>query len=233
MQRVFILSAKRTPIGSFQGKLSSKSAVELGTIAATSAIDSAKISPNEIQDCYFGNVLTANNKQAPARQVVLKSKCPASTEATTINKVCASGLKSVTLGAQQIQLGIRQVVLVGGMESMSNVPFYIPRQLNYGNQNKIIDGVLEDGLTDAFDHHHMGICGENISKEMQISRKDQDDYAKQSYQKSISATKNHKFEAEIAPVEINSRKGTSKITEDEEISNFRPDKMDSLKSAFI
>eukprot|EP00835_Amoeboradix_gromovi_P006036 NODE_644_length_5619_cov_0.132790.p2 type:complete len:386 gc:universal NODE_644_length_5619_cov_0.132790:996-2153(+) len=232
MQRVFILSASRTPIGSFNGSLKSKSAVELGVIAATSAIKSSKIQASDIQDAYIGHVLSGNTKQAPARQVVLGSKLPTSTEATGINKVCASGLKAVTIGAQQIMTGVRDVVLVGGMESMSNVPYYVNRQLKYGH-SELIDGVLGDGLTDVYNKFHMGNCGENTAKQLKITRQDQDEFAINSYTKATKAWKSGFFSKEIAPVEIKSRKGSTLVSEDEEYRNFNPEKMNALKSAFI
>ena len=232
MQRVFILSAKRTPIGSFNGSLASKTAVELGIVAATGAIKDAKIDPSHIQDAYFGHVLTANAKQAPTRQVVLGSNLPESTEATSISKVCASGLKAVCIGAQQIMTNARDVVLVGGMESMSNAPYYTSRNLKYGH-SELTDGVLGDGLTDVYNKFHMGNCGENTAAKMKITREEQDEYAINSYKKSTAAWESGKFKKEIAAVEIKTRKGVIMVDKDEEYKNFNPDKLKTLKSSFI
>ncbi len=232
MNRVFILSSQRTPIGSFNGSLASKTAVELGILAATSAIKKSKVDSNLISDAYFGHVLTANAKQAPARQVVLGSKLPISTEATGINKVCASGLKAVSIGAQQIMTNTRECVLVGGMESMSNVPFYVNRTLKYGH-SQLTDGVLGDGLSDVYNKFHMGNCGENTAKNMKITREQQDEFAIQSYEKSIKAWESGHFATEVVPVDIFNRKKTIVVDKDEEISNFNPDKLKKLKSAFM
>ena len=232
MQRVFILSAQRTPIGSFNGTLSSKSAVDLGIIAAKSAINASNVDPLHIQDSYFGHVLPANCKQAPTRQVVLGSGLQNATEATGINKVCASGLKATTIGAQQIMTNVSDVVLVGGMESMSNVPYYANRHLKYGH-SQLTDGVLGDGLTDVYNQFHMGNCGEHVSKQLNITRKQQDDYAIQSYERATKAWESGVFDKEVVGVEIKQRKKTVLINQDEEFRNFNPTKLRELKSAFM
>lgn len=229
---VYILSAARTPVGSFQGVLKSQTAVDLGVVAAKAAMERAQVAPSDIEEAYIGCVLQAGVGQAPARQVVLRAGCAESTEATTVNKVCASGLKSVALGQQSIRLGERQLVLVGGMESMSNAPYYMKRNsLVYGDV-KALDAVLNDGLTDALEHHHMGICAEATAKKHGFSREDQDNYAISSYERSTAAWDRKAFEAEMAPVTITDKRGSTVVSEDEEFRKFNKEKMVKLRPVF-
>jgi acetyl-CoA C-acetyltransferase len=235
MKKVYIVSAKRTPLGSFGGSLAGFSAPELGVIASKSAIQAAQIDPNLIEEVYYGNVCSANLGQAPARQVALGSGLSTSTPSTTINKVCASGMKAVMLGAQSIQTGQNTIVMAGGMESMSNIPFYLPK-LRWGakyGHSEIIDGLQKDGLTDAYDHLAMGTCGDTTAEKYNISREQQDEFAIGSYKKAAQATENKAFKDEIAEVTI-PQKGKDPIimTEDEEYKNVRFEKIPQLRPAF-
>ncbi|KAF8332781.1 thiolase [Cantharellus anzutake] len=205
-----IVSAVRTPVGSFQGVLKDFSAPELGTIAAKGAISAAGIKPEDVEEVYFGNVLQAG-------LVVLGAGMPTSTEATTINKVCASGLKSITLASQAIQLGHRDVLLVGGMESMSKVPYYVPRVNPSFGHIQATDGLLKDGLWDVYNDFHMGNCAENAAAKHGITREDQDGHAIESYKRAAKAYEAKAFEKEIVPVTIKDKKGKETvIAEDEE-----------------
>lgn len=232
---VYIIAAKRTPQGSFGGKLAGLSAVDLGIIASKAAIAQAGIAPEEINEVIYGNVCQANLGQAPARQIAIGSGIGYHVPSTTINKVCASGMKSVMLGAQSIQLGINAVVMCGGTESMSNIPHYLP-QLRWGSKygaSQVIDGLQQDGLTDVYDNVAMGKFADNTAIKYDISRKDQDEYAIASYQKAAYATDKGLFKAEIAPVAIPQRKGDPYIMEvDEEYTNVMFDKIPQLKPAF-
>ncbi len=235
MKKVYIVSAKRTPLGSFGGSLAGFTAPELGVIASKSAIHSAQIDPNLIEELFYGNVCSANLGQAPARQVALGAGLSNSTPSTTINKVCASGMKAVMLGAQSIQTGQNSVVMAGGMESMSNIPFYLPK-LRWGakyGHSEIIDGLQKDGLTDAYDHLAMGTCGDATAEKYNISREQQDDFAIESYKKAAHATENNAFLNEIAPVTI-PQKGKDPVimTEDEEFKNVRFEKIPQLRAVF-
>jgi len=175
-----ILSAARTPVGKFQGSLSTVPAPTLGVHAVKAAISRARLHPSDIQEIFMGQVISAGVGQAPARQVVLGAGCPPETEATTINKVCASGMKAVIFASQTLQLGGREVMVAGGMENMSLVPLYMPRGHVYGNV-LVQDGVLLDGLTDVYDNIHMGLCAENTVEREGFTREDQDAYAIESY----------------------------------------------------
>lgn len=232
---VYIIAAKRTPLGSFGGKLAGLSAVELGIIASKAAIAQAGIAPEAINEVIYGNVCQANLGQAPARQIAIGSGIGYHVPSTTINKVCASGMKSVMLGAQSIQLGINEVVMCGGTESMSNIPHYLP-QLRWGSKygaSQVIDGLQHDGLTDVYDNVAMGTFADNTAVKYDISRKEQDDYAISSYQKAATATEKGLFKAEIAPVSIPQRKGEPLIMDiDEEYSNVMFDKIPQLRPAF-
>uniref|UniRef100_A0A0N5A3F8 Acetyl-CoA acetyltransferase n=1 Tax=Parastrongyloides trichosuri TaxID=131310 RepID=A0A0N5A3F8_PARTI len=229
---VYIVSAVRTPIGCFKSTLSSITAVELGAIAVKGALEKISLNPSEVDEIFMGNVCQANNGQAPARQVALKSGLPVSVPATTINKVCASGLKSVMLGAQQLQIKQQNIVVAGGMESMSNVPFYIKRgELPYGGF-QTIDGIVNDGLSDGVSKMHMGECAEKTAEEFQLTREIQDNYASLSYQRSANAWLNGAFKEEIIPVIIKDRKGEKVINEDEEYSKFDAAKMKTLRTVF-
>ncbi|KHJ98630.1 acetyl-CoA C-acetyltransferase [Oesophagostomum dentatum] len=229
---VFIVGAARTPIGSFRSQLASVPAPELGSIAIKAAVERSGIKPAVVQEVYMGQVCQANAGQAPARQAALGAGLETSTIVTTVNKVCSSGLKAIMLAAQQIQTGSQDVVVGGGMESMSQVPFYLNRgETTYGGM-QLIDGIVKDGLTDAYDKCHMGNCGEKTSKELAISRDMQDDYAVGSYKKAAAAWKNGIMNAEVVPVNVKTRKGTNTVTTDEEFTKVNFDKMKQLKAVF-
>ncbi|MBK7341241.1 MAG: acetyl-CoA C-acyltransferase [Saprospiraceae bacterium] len=235
MQEVYIVSAKRTPMGSFGGSLSQLTAPQLGSIAIKSAVEAAKIDPNLVEEVYFGNVIAANLGQAPARQAALGAGLNPSTRCTTVNKVCASGMKSIMLAAQSIQLGLAEVVVCGGMESMSNVPHYLPGMrwgTKYGN-SEIVDGLAKDGLVDAYGKMAMGVCADATATKFQITREAQDQFAIDSYKKSAEATAGGRFVAEIAPVSIPQKKGDPVlISEDEEFRKVDFSKIAGLRPAF-
>jgi len=232
---VYIVSAKRTPIGSFGGSLSSLTAIDLGAHAAKAAIDQSGVSVDQIDEVFFGNVCSANLGQAPARQVALKAGVSNRVPCTTINKVCSSGLKSVILGAQSIQVGVNQTVLTGGTESMSNIPYYLPNfrwGMKYGN-GSAIDGLQKDGLTDAYDQCAMGVCADATAEKFDISREQQDAFAIRSYQRVAEATEKGILSNEIEPIGIPQRKGDPIVmSEDEEYKNVKFDKIPSLRAAF-
>jgi acetyl-CoA C-acetyltransferase len=235
MQEVFIVSAVRTPIGSFGGSLSGMSAVHLGGIAYREAIRQAGIDPAIIEELLVGNVISAGLGQAPATQVAAAAGLGFQIPCTLINKVCASGMKAVMIGAQSIMLGHQQVVVAGGMESMSNIPYYLMKARNgyrYGH-GELLDGLQHDGLTDAYNHCAMGVCADQTAREMNISRIEQDEYAVSSYKRTASAWLDRKFDDEVVPVEVTDRKGNvTHITEDEEYRNVNFEKMPALKAAF-
>jgi len=235
MQEVYILSLSRTPIGSFGGVLSSLSAVELGALAIKDALKKSGLESSEIQEVFMGNVISSNLGQAPARQAALKAGLDVNVPCTTVNKVCSSGLKAIMLGAQSIALGQADVVVAGGMESMSNVPYYVPRArfgYKYGH-GTLVDGLQHDGLWEAYNNFAMGNCADHTAREMKISREAQDEYTVRSYKRVESATLEGKFKNEIVPVEIPQRKGNPLvITEDEEFSNVNFDKIPSLNPVF-
>lgn len=231
---VVIVSAVRSPIGSFNGKLSSFSAPKLGALAVKQAVEKSGLSISEIEEVILGNVISSGVGQAPARQAALHGGLPVSTVTTTVNKVCSSGMKTVMMGAAEILLGHRKVVLTGGFESMSNIPYYVPNArfgYRYGN-GTFEDGIVKDGLTDAFTNQLMGECGELCAKEFGISREDQDKYALESYKRAENATKKGYFKDELFSVAITGKKGTTYVTEDEEFSNLQIDKISTLKPAF-
>lgn len=234
MQDVVIISAVRTPIGSFGGALSTLSATDLGAAAIKGALDRAGVAPNQVQEVYMGNVVSANVGQAPAKQAALKAGLPANIPCTTINKVCASGTKSIMLAAQSIQLGLIDVAVAGGMESMSNVPYYVPKArfgYKYGNA-ELVDGLARDGLIDVYDQCAMGVFADATAERYQISREAQDAYAIQSYQRAEATTNAGLFASEIVPVEVQGRKGPVTVSEDEEYKNVFFDKIPTLKPAF-
>jgi acetyl-CoA C-acetyltransferase len=233
MKDVFIVSAFRTPIGGFMGSLASEAAPRLATYPIRKIFESLHLDPGVIDSVYFGNVLSANLGQAPARQAAIFSGIPDTIDATTINKVCSSGMKSATIGAQQIQLGLEDLVLVGGMESMSNVPHYnyLRSGTKYGHVS-LTDGLLKDGLWDVYNDFHMGSAAELCAREYKITREDQDAYALQSYAKAVAATKAGKFKMEIVPVEIKQKKGVVIVSEDEDIYKVIPEKVPNLPPAF-
>jgi acetyl-CoA C-acetyltransferase len=231
---VVIVSAVRTPIGSFLGSLSNVSAVDLGAIAISGALNKINLSPKSVDEVIFGNVVQAGLGQAPARQSAIKAGIPSSVPSTTINKVCSSGMKSVMLAAQSISLGINDVVVAGGMENMSQIPHYINirKPHKYGNKS-IIDGLQYDGLTDVYCNKAMGVLGDKCASEYNFSREDQDNYAIESYKRSSNAWKEGKFNNEIVPVEINLRNGEKlEINQDEEYKNINFEKVSKLRPAF-
>ncbi len=234
MKKVFIVSAVRTPMGSFGGSLSSLTATQLGSIAIKGAYE-GRVDANKIEEVFFGNVCQANVGQAPARQAALGANLSINVPCTTINKVCASGMKSVMLGAQSIMLGHNDIVMTGGMESMSNIPFYLP-QMRWGNKygsGEVVDGLQKDGLTDAYDHQAMGTCADATAKKFDISREEQDRFSIQSYKRAAAASESGKFKEEIVPVAVPQRRGDDIIvTEDEEYKNVKFDKIPQLRAAF-
>ena len=234
MKEVVIVSYARTPIGSFNGTLSALSATKLGSIAIKGAMDKVDLKNNSIDEVYMGNVISAGLKQAPAKQAAIFAGINQNTPCTTINKVCSSGMKSIMIGAQSIALGENDIVIAGGMESMSNVPFYMS-EMRSGKKlghTQTKDGLLLDGLTDVYDNVHMGVCAELCAKDMQISREEQDDFALQSYAKSKKAWENGFFKKEVVKVSIETRKGVQNIEEDEEFSNINIEKFKTLRTVF-
>ncbi len=233
---VYIVSAVRTPMGSFGGSLKDFSATQLGGIAIKAAVERAGLNPAQVQEVLMGSVIQANLGQAPARQASKFAGLPDSVIATTVNKVCASGMKAIALAAQSILLGDAEIVVAGGMESMSNVPFYSPNMRwgnKYGNV-QLIDGLAKDGLTDVYHNYAMGNAAELCAKECGISREDQDAFAIESYTRSQAAIQNGWFDAEIVPVPIPQRKGDPILfAKDEEPFNVKFDKIPELKPAFI
>jgi len=235
MEEVFIVSTARTPIGRFGGMLANFTAIDLGAHAIQGALERAGIGPEKIQEVFLGNVIPANLGQAPARQTALKAGLGYNIPCTLINKVCASGMKSIMIGAQSIMLGTNDIVVAGGMESMSNIPYYIPKArfgYKYGNA-ELIDGLQKDGLWEAYHQFAMGNCADHTASDMNISREEQDEFAIKSYKKAIEATKNGFLKKEIVPVEIPQRKGDPLIMdEDEEIKFVNFDKIPELKPVF-
>ncbi len=235
MNEVYIVSVARTPIGSFNGKISSVDVIDLGKTAITAAMERANIKGDQIDEVFMGNVLTANVGQAPAKQAALKSGIEYNTPCTTINKVCASGLKAVMLGAQAIMLGDADIVVAGGMESMSKSPFYLPKQrsgIKFGN-SQIIDAIVRDGLQDPYKGYMMGNTAEICAKEYNYSREDQDAYAVSSYKRAEEAYEKGYFADELVAVEVPQRRGEPIIVnEDEEFRNIRYEKVSKLRPAF-
>jgi len=235
MNEVVIVSAVRTPIGSFGGKLSKISATKLGSYAIKGAIDKISLDNKLIDEVYMGNVMQANLGQAPARQAAIFAGLPHNIPCTTINKVCSSGMKSIMLAAQSIRCGDNEIVIAGGMENMSQVPHYFAkgRSGQKLGDMKLIDGLVMDGLTDVYNKVHMGVCAEKCAKDYNISRKEQDDFAIESYKKSEIAWDNGKFSNEIVPVKIqNRKKEIENITDDEEYKNINIEKVSQLRPVF-
>lgn len=236
MKTVYIVSAVRTPIGSFGGSLKDLSATRLGSIAVKAAVERAGIQPGDVQELLMGCVLQADLGQAPARQVATFAGLPNSVICTTVNKVCASGMKAIAQGAQSILLGDADVIVAGGMESMSNVPFYSSNMRwgnKYGNVN-LVDGLAKDGLTDVYHQYAMGNAAELCAKECHISREEQDAFAVESYKRSQAAWNQGKFDAEVIPVPVPQRKGDPiSFSKDEDAFNVKFDKIPELKPAFI
>lgn len=235
IKEVYIVSAVRTPLGSFGGKLAGMTAIELGSIAIKGALAKSGVASEAVNEVFMGNVISANLGQAPTRQAAIGAGVGYHVPCTTVNKVCASGMKAVMLAAQSIMLGINEVVVAGGMESMSNVPYYVPKArfgYKYGNA-ELVDGLVKDGLFEVYYKFPMGNCAENTAKEMNITREQQDAYAIQSYQRSAAAWEAGMFKDEIVPVEMLGRKGeTILMEEDEEFRNVMFDKIPSLKPVF-
>lgn len=236
MKEVYIVSAVRTPMGSWGGSLKGFSATQLGSIAIKGAVERAGIKPGDVNEVLMGCVLQANLGQAPARQAAIFAGLPDSTPCTTVNKVCSSGLKAVMQGAQAIMLGDAEVVVAGGMESMSNVPFYNPHVRwgsKYGNVT-LVDGLAKDGLVDVYNDYPMGNAAELCARECNISREDQDEFAIESYKRSQASIEGGKFANEIVPVEVPQRKGDPIVFDkDEEPYNVKFEKIPALRSAFV
>ncbi|WP_353893611.1 acetyl-CoA C-acetyltransferase [Proteinivorax hydrogeniformans] len=236
MQEAVIVSATRTPIGNFGGSLAKLSAIDIGVIAAKEAIKRAGIKPEQVDETIIGNVLSAGLGQNPARQIAVNAKIPYPSPAMTVNKVCGSGLRAVSLAAQSIMLGDSEIILAGGTESMSNAPYTIPKA-RWGQKmghGQVKDTLLCDGLTDAFNEYHMGITAENIAEKWSISRAEQDEFAKESQHKAYKAQQEGKFVEEIVPVEIPQRKKAPIIFAEDEF--IKPDvdieKLSKLRPAF-
>lgn len=235
MSAVVIVEAKRTPIGSFGGKLSSFSAPDLGASVIYEVIKKSGIKPDDVQEVVMGNVLSAGIGQAPARQAALKAGLLDTTPATTVNKVCSSGMKAIMIAADQIELGQNDIMVAGGMESMSNVPYYL-RKHRFGSKlghSKVEDGILIDGLWDVYNDFHMGSAGEICARECNISREQQDEFATESYRRAIAAHKARYFKNEIVAMKVTDRKGTvTKMTMDEELERVNFEKIPQLKPVF-
>ena len=233
-KEVYIVGAKRTPLGSFNGSLASVSATKLGAVAIKAALEQANIQPEMVQEVLMGSVLQAGLGQAPARQAAKFAGIPDNVPATTVNKVCASGMKAIALAAQSIQLGYTDVVVAGGMENMSQVPHYLPGSRSgykYGNIN-MLDGIITDGLTDVYSQTLMGSCAEICADEYNFTREDQDNFAIESYKRSAKAWAEGKFANEIAPVTVQTRKGDVIVSEDEEYKNVDFTKIPGLRAVF-
>ncbi len=234
MTEAYIISAARTPIGSFQGSLASRPTVELGATVVKAAVSRAGISPNEVEACIMGNVLSAGEGQAPARQAAIFGGLPVTTECLTINKMCGSGLKAVMLASQSIMLGEAHMVVAGGMESMTNAPYLLPKARSgyrYGN-GEIIDSMQYDGLFDVYNRYLMGNAAELCARECHISREAQDEFTVSSYERAIKAQQEGLFKEEIVSVVWDERGKSVSVSEDDEPKNFRPDKIPTLKPAF-
>ncbi len=235
MKKVYIVSAVRTPLGSFGGALSSLSATQLGTAAIAGGLEKAGVKPEQVQEVFMGNVCQANLGQAPARQAALGAGIPNTVPCTTVNKVCSSGMKTIMFGAQNIMLGMNDILVAGGMESMSNVPYYIPKArwgYKYG-KSELVDGLERDGLADAYNHGAMGVFADNTATKYDISREEQDAYAISSYERAAEATSSGRFKDEIIPVSIPQRKGDPLlISEDEEFKKVKFEKIPQLRAAF-
>ncbi|CRG83518.1 acetyl-CoA C-acetyltransferase [Talaromyces islandicus] len=235
VQEAYILSAARTPTAKFNGSFASLTAPQLGSVAIKSALEKSNVPVEKITDVYMGQVLQGNAGQAPARQAAILAGLANTVEAITINKVCSSGLKAVVFAAQNIQLGLAEAQVAGGMESMTQVPYYLPRssQLPAFGNLKLEDGLIKDGLWDVYNQFHMGVCAEKTASKHNITREDQDAYAIQSYQRAQQAWKENKFDEEIAPVTIKNKKGETVISKDEGFETLNADKLKGLKPAFV
>ncbi|MBV6441961.1 MAG: Acetyl-CoA acetyltransferase [Saprospiraceae bacterium] len=235
MKEVFIVSAVRTPIGSFGGVLAGISATQLGATAIKGALEKAGIQAAEVKEVLMGNVVSANLGQAPARQAARFAGLPDNIPCTTINKVCASGMKAITFGAQSIMLGINDIVVAGGMENMSQIPYYLPNArwgYKFGN-GELVDGLAKDGLTDVYNQKAMGVCGDATAAKYNISREEQDAHAIDSYKRAAAATESGLFKSEIIPVVIPQKKGDPlQVVEDEDYKKVIYDKIPTLRPSF-
>ncbi len=235
MRNVVIVEAKRTPLGSFGGALSSFTAPELGSMTIVEVLKSAGVKPDDVQEVAFGNVLSAGIGQAPARQAALKAGLSELTPATTVNKVCSSGMKAIMMAANQIQLEEADIMVAGGMESMSNVPYYLPKQ-RFGSKlghGEVQDGIIKDGLWDVYNDFHMGNAAEICAEECNISREQQDEFAIESYKRAIAAHENGAFDDEVITVKVKDRKGNvTEVTMDEELKRVNYDKIPNLRPVF-
>ena len=233
-KEVYIIAAKRTATGGYLGTLSNKSATELGAMVIQDILNTTTIDPNDIDEVILGNVLSANLGQSPARQAAIHAGIPYTADATTVNKVCSSGIKSVSYAAQSIMLGNSNLVVAGGMESMSNTPYYIEnhRQGKKAGHETIVDGMIKDGLWDPYHDFHMGNAAEMANEKYGISREEQDAYALSSYHKAEKATASGFFKNEITPITIQSRKGDFIFDQDEDINKLNPEKISQLRPIF-
>jgi len=235
MREVVVVGMARTPFGSFQGSLSQLAAPKLGAIAIAAALKRGGVAPEQVSEVIMGNVLQAGEGQAPARQAAIYAGIPKSVPAMTVNKVCGSGMKSLLLGVQAIRLGDSEVVVAGGMESMSNVPYYVQNArggFRMGNQS-MLDGMIYDGLWDPYNNQHMGNCAELCAREKGFSREQQDEYAAESFRRAIAAQKAGKFSGEITPVEVPGRKGdVTRVDTDEGPGKVQFEKIPTLKPSF-
>lgn len=233
-KKVVIVAAARTPIGSFMGALSTVTAPQLGAVAIKGALDKINLDPKLVDEVYMGNVVQAGVGQAPARQAALFAGLPNTVIATTVNKVCASGMKAVMMGAQAIISGDAEIIVAGGMENMSLIPHYVHLRNGYKfGPASMVDGMQKDGLTDAYDNNAMGVSADLCATEYKISREDQDNFAIQSYERSAKAWDAGKFDNEVVPVAVPQRKGDPiMVTKDEEYTNVKLDKIPSLNAVF-
>jgi acetyl-CoA C-acetyltransferase len=235
MQKVYILSAVRTPLGSFGGMFAGISATSLGAAAIKGALEKANVGPEMVEEVFMGNVCSANLGQAPARQAAIYAGISNTTPATTVNKVCSSGAKAIMFAAQSIMLGHADIIVAGGMENMSQIPYYIPKARwghKYGH-GQLIDGLARDGLTDAYNEQAMGVCADATAKKYDITREEQDAFAISSYKRTAASTESGIFKDEIVGVEVPQRKGDPiTVLEDEEYKKVRFDKIPALRPAF-
>jgi acetyl-CoA C-acetyltransferase len=235
MKQVYIASAVRTPLGSFGGVFTNVAATQLGATAIKGALEKAGVSPDQVQEVFMGNVCSANLGQAPARQAAIYAGIPDTVPCTTVNKVCSSGAKSIMFAAQSIMLGHQDLIVAGGMENMSAIPYYVPKA-RYGHKyghGQILDGLQKDGLSDAYDGNAMGVCADATAEQHSISREEQDEFAMLSYKRSAESTSSGAFGQEIVPVEVPQRKGDPiPVTEDEEFRRVKFEKLPSLRPVF-
>lgn len=234
MKEVYIVSAVRTPIGAFGGGLAEVAATQLGAVAVKAAVERSGVNPEDVNEVLMGSVLQGNLGQAPARQAAKFAGLPDHVQCTTINKVCASGMKSVIFAAQSILLGDSDIVVAGGMENMSNTPYYVEKArygYRYGN-GQLLDAIVKDGLTDVYHQNLMGNSAELCAEKYKITREQQDEFAINSYKKSAAAWAAGKFAEEVVPVTVATRKGEVVISEDEEYKNVNFEKIPTLKTVF-